>query len=124
MKELIPPNSTVADILDSLDNPAEYVRQIIGNFVGGQYDRDKAVVRIGVAGIGFAPNYKIEYPQDLELGPGVLVPLHAAQIYHGRNHKEITAFANHDTREEHWSTRATTFAELQALIGVLRAKKK
>jgi hypothetical protein len=67
LKEKIASDSTVADLVDSLANPIEYVRQIIGNFVAGQYDRDTAVVRIGVEGVGVASNYKIEYPQSIDV---------------------------------------------------------
>jgi hypothetical protein len=123
-RERVAPDSRVSDIVDTLSDPAEYVRQIIGNFVGGQYDRGKAVIRIGVAGIGVAPNYKIEYPTDLDIGGGAPVTLRAAQVYHGRNHKEIKAFANADTRDEHWSTRAMSYADLEDLFRELRAKRK
>ncbi len=32
--------------------------------MSGPYDRDEAIIRVGVSGTGVAPNYKIEYPRD------------------------------------------------------------
>ena len=119
MEEKIAPGSTVADVVRSLANPVEYVRQILWNFVEGQYDRDAAVVRIGVAGIGVASNYKIEYQETIDL-VGNPTPMRAAQIYHGRSHRKIEAYANQDTRDEHWSTRSMSFAEISALLADLR----
>lgn len=123
MADQIPADSKVSDIVRTLDDPIEYVRGIIGNFVGEQYNRATDVVRIGVAGIGFAPNYKIESPSTFDLRGEPRV-VWEARIYHGRNHKEIEAFTNNDTRDEHWSTQTMTYDELTALIGELRSKRK
>ena len=119
MEEKIAPGSTVADVVRSLANPVEYVRQIIWNFVEGQYDRDAAVVRIGIADIGVPPNYNIEYQETIDL-VGNPTPMRAAHIYHGRSHKKIEAYVNQDTRDEHWSTRSMSFAEISALLADLR----
>ena len=67
MADRIPPDSKVSDIVHTLSDPVEYVRQIIGNFVGDQYNRGTDVVRIGVAGIGVAPHYKIESPVTIDI---------------------------------------------------------
>jgi hypothetical protein len=123
LAEKIAPDSKVSDIIHTLSNPVEYVRQIIGNFVSDQYNRATDVVRIGVAGIGVAPNYKIESPFTLDM-LGTPRVMWGARIYHGRNHKEIEAFTNNDTRDEHWSTQTMTYDELAALIGELRSKRK
>ena len=122
MEEKIAPGSTVADVVRSLANPVEYVRQIIWNFVEGQYDRDAAVVRIGIADIGVPPNYNIEYQETIDL-VGNPTPMRAAHIYHGRSHKTIEAYVNQDTRDEHWSTRSMSFAEISALLADLRKRK-
>jgi hypothetical protein len=123
MADRIPSDSRVSDIVHSLSDPVEYVRGIIGNFVGDQYDRVTDVVRIGVAGIGVAPHYKIESPVTIDV-LGTTRLMWGAQIYHGRNHKQMEAFTNSDTRDEHWSTRTMTYDELATLIGELRSKRK
>jgi hypothetical protein len=67
-------------------------------------DRQKAVVRIGVAGHGIAPHYKIEYPTELPFEDTLTIPYQATfEIYQGQSHKRMTAFTVDDVREEHWS---------------------
>lgn len=63
----ISPGATIADITHLLADGEEYVRRIMENMMSGPYDRDDAVVRIGVSGTGIAPNYRIEYPNQPEL---------------------------------------------------------
>ena len=123
MVDRIASDSRVNDLVGTLADPIEYVRGIIGNFVGHQCDRETDVVRIGVAGIGFAPHYKIEHPTTIDIF-GTPRVIWAARIFHGRNHREMEAFENNDTRDEHWSTRTMTYSDLAALIGELRSKPK
>ena len=123
MAEHIAPDSKVSDIVGTLSNPTEYVRRIIENFVGDKFDRQNAVVRIGVTGAGIVPHYKIEYPTIIKIA-GVDHSMKAARIYHGSSHKEMKTFANEDAREEHWSTASMSFGDLTTLIGELRKKRK
>jgi hypothetical protein len=112
-------DATIADITHLLADPVEYVRRIMENMMSGPYDRDDAVVRIGVSGKGVAPNYRIEYPNQPELASlGLAV---GADTYSGIGHKEL---GHYGQRGEQWSTRAMLYTDLRGLIGTLRAKRK
>lgn len=123
---MITPDAIVSDIIETLSDPTEYVRQIIRNFVGDQFDRAKAVVRIGVSGQGINPHYKIEYQmaENIEVMGIRIEKLTGAKIYHGKSHKEISNFANEDTKEHSWSNRAMSYGELETLLGELRKKRR
>ncbi len=127
MEQHLSPDATIADITHLLADAEEYVRRVMGNMVSGPYDRDRAVVKIGVSGGGTAPNYRIEYPADDQ--PDMVVLGHTfivqpADTYSGRSHKELSHLDDLYRRDEHWSTRTMSFADLQNLIGSLRAKRK
>ena len=86
----ISPGATIADITHLLADAEEYVRRIMENMMSGPYDRDDAVVRIGVSGTGIAPNYRIEYPNQPELAAlGLTI---GADTYSGKGHKELRHF--------------------------------
>ena len=121
----IAPDATIADITHLLADAEEYVRRVMENMMSGPYDRDEAVVRIGVSGTGVAPNYKIEYPRDQ---PDLVVMGHTlrsqpAETHSGRSHKGLRHLDDL-FRGERWSTRTMSFVDLQNLIGMLRAKRK
>jgi hypothetical protein len=85
LPDTIPPDSTIADVTGSLRNPVEYVRKVLENFMLSGLDRQKAVVRIGVAGHGVSPDYKIEYPTELAFEGDLTIPHQAIfEIYQGR----------------------------------------
>ena len=112
--------------MDTLSKPEEYVRSVVVNFYGSGLDKDRAVVRIGIAGRGIAPHYKIEYPEQFTIG-GDDTPLEfqaTFQIYQGRSHKRMTAFEIDDVRDEHWSTKTMTYDEVAQLLGKIRTKRK
>jgi hypothetical protein len=77
LTDTIPPDSTIADVAETLRNPVEYVRKVLENFMASGLDREKAVVRIGVAGHGVAPHYKIEYPTELPFEDTLTIPYQA-----------------------------------------------
>ncbi|WLA39754.1 hypothetical protein QNJ95_44180 [Bradyrhizobium elkanii] len=54
----------LSDVLHTLSDPEEYVRGIVGSFVAHEFNRDEAVIRIGVSGSGIIPNYYIEESND------------------------------------------------------------
>jgi hypothetical protein len=89
------------------------------NMESGPYDRDDAVVRIGVSGKGVAPNYRIEFPNQSDLA--VLGLPVGAETYSGTGHKEL---GHYGARGEQWSTQAMSYTDLRNLIGTLRAKRK
>lgn len=65
----LPTDVSLADVVQQLANPVEYLRGIVGNMheckKGNGYENDDAVVRIGTTGKGRAPHYRIESAYDL-----------------------------------------------------------
>jgi hypothetical protein len=53
-------DARIQDVLHTLSNPEDFVRGILGSFINEGFDRDEAVVRIGILGPGAAPHYCIE----------------------------------------------------------------
>jgi hypothetical protein len=92
-----------------------YTHRIVGNFFANNFDRQRAVVRIGTSGKGIIPNYAIE--QGGEAG-GLFELRHC---FHGRNHKEIL---EDSFQGENWSSAAMSCTEVQNLLGELRKKAK
>jgi hypothetical protein len=111
------PDARIMDVVDTLDDPVEYARGVVENFFSHEYgfDRQRAVVRIGVSGRGIIPNYAIE--QRGEHTP----TFELRYCFHGRNHKEILedSFIG-----ENWSSAAMSCDEVQSLLGELRRKSK
>jgi len=56
------PSATIADIVQGLDDPVEYVRGVLGNLMAcqKQTEGDPVQVRIGVKGRGKWPHYRVE----------------------------------------------------------------
>lgn len=54
------PDAGIEDVLITLADPEEFVRGILGSFVQEGFDRERALVRIGVSGTGLQPHYCIE----------------------------------------------------------------
>jgi len=127
-----PPDTTILDVLTTLKDPISYLRGIIGSFVKGGFDREKAVVRIGLTGRGIVPNYSIE--QDLREIPdedlvgtriqGLGIKAFAKrQAYRGSNHGEMREHEDDGMGEQTWGA-PMTFAEIQGLLGQVLASRK
>jgi hypothetical protein len=108
------PDARIADVIDTLDDPVEYVRCVVGNFLAHNFDRQRATVRMGVSGKGIIPNYAIE--QGGEAGIFEL-----RRCFHGRNHKEILEDV---FQGENWSSATMSFTEVQTLLGELRRRAR
>jgi len=117
--------ATVHDVLDTLPEPTEYVRRILGAFVEHQVDRDRSVVRIGVSGSGAYPNYAIETPypagqiqKSVDIGDAqVSERFERRLVFNGRSHREVS---DDVAIGEKWSSASLTYADIQALLGHLR----
>jgi hypothetical protein len=118
-------DSRIEDILHTLADPEEFVRGILGRFIGERFSQDEAVIRIGISGAGIAPHYCIEQGRvvdRIEDGPRFTIGRHQRRaIFHGRTHKPIL---ENEFQGLSWSSAAMTFAEVQALLGRLRASRK
>jgi hypothetical protein len=124
-KDKIANDATLADLTGPAAKREEYVRRVLGNLYAVKSNREQVVMRIGVAGRGIAPHYKLEAPVDILFNGHVVgATREAFRIFHGTNHKEMTAFDVQDVRDEHWSSKVMTFVEVEQLFGNLRARPR
>jgi hypothetical protein len=130
-------NATIADIVDYLNGPEEFVRRVYEHMREWSRQQGAASVRIGVTGRGRAPNYRIEHGKS----PSVFA------VYRGSGHKQIEdlgerpaidifAFLSegpskpeepspdHIFIDEHWSSRVMTLDEVQKLLRQLRQRRR
>jgi hypothetical protein len=122
-------DARITDVIHTLDDPVDFVRGIVGTFFAYPFDKKVAVVRIGVSGKGIIPNYCIEQycepiSNTLEVGAAALeisTNIELRHCFHGRNHKEIL---DDSFIGENWSSASMNLAEVQTLLGQLRAYKK
>ncbi len=109
----------------------EYLRRVVKNLEGHSAHRDAITVRMGVAGNGTSPHYQFEAPVEYrmisldgaDLGTRAAFP-EAFFIYHGANHKKMTAFELADVRDAHWSSKAMSYDEVRTIFGQVRAERK
>jgi hypothetical protein len=118
-------DARIQDILHTLSNPEDFVRGILGNFINEGFNQDEAVVRIGISGTGAAPHYCIEHGSETFAPlPGLSLEVNRygrRAVFHGRSHNPIL---DDQYKGISWSSAAMTFAEVQAILGSLRAHKK
>jgi hypothetical protein len=116
-------DARIQDILHTLSDPEDFVRGILGNFITEGFNRDEAVVRIGISGTGAAPHYCIEQGSKTSALPssGLEVTGYGRRaVFHGRSHKPIL---DDDPKGISWSSAAMTFADVQAILGSFRTRK-
>ena len=111
------PSDTLTDILDTLKNPSEYVRGVLGNLMICKKEYGSACVRIGTTGGGISPHYRIE--PAAEFSRDDWLDERFWQAYDGRNHKRLD-WGFSELRDQHWSPKAMNFDDVQNLLGKLR----
>jgi len=131
-------DATIADVVGSLNKPAEYVRLVLHNMWDCKRQHGEASVRIGITGKGRTPHYLIEYHNESLSDPAVF------GIYRGSSHKELEGLGKwnynivdllegkpiegqppeHWVEEGHWSSRAMTLDEVSKLLLQLRSKTR
>ena len=113
----------IEDVLHTLSDPEDYVRGIVGSFISEGFNRDEAVIRIGVSGTGVAPHYCIEQGSETStiLNSVRIEGYKKRTAFHGRSHKPIL---EDEFKGISWSSAAMTFAEVQNILGRLRASRK
>ena len=121
-------DATIADIVDKLREPEEYVRRALGNFHDVLMQEPTAKIKIGVTGNGAYPNYKIDRltpPPDDDPVRKALFPdgiMRSERVFNGRTHRLLVD--PEKVRRENWSLRSMTFNELQTLLGQIRKVKR
>jgi hypothetical protein len=108
----IGPNSTIADVVDTLIDRENYLRGVVGNLSPRHRQHQQhgdAVVRIGITGEGKAPHCRVETPPD---APGNQP---GRTAFNGRNHEILVD--DDLLMEPNWSERSMTLAEVRMLLG-------
>ena len=132
-KSKISSDATIEGVINTLDNPKEYVRGVLENMHRAKKElRSGDVrVRIGTTGRGISPHYLIEDMPCLtnEDWDDIMNPPPASDegdddekyyfAYHGKNHG-LLDLESMQLRGLNWSSKFTTFDEVKNLLGVLR----
>jgi hypothetical protein len=121
MSRRIASASRISDLLHDLSNPVEYVTGAVRNFGLYGFDRSTCKIRIGAAGTGKFPNYRIEEPSVPEPFGMTMTP---ACIFSGRNHREMTELYDYERHDRNWSAKTMSYAELIALSSTLDSATK
>jgi hypothetical protein len=121
-------DAIVQDILTTLKDPEEYLRGALGRLYECCRERGNAVLRIGITGLGKVPHYRVDVPNGRKfslIGEGEPA-FDYWRAFHGSNHKLLVTEGEEPEilRNEHWSTRVSTCAEVRELLGQHRGFKR
>ena len=109
-------DSTIADVVQELADPIEYVRRILEKLERCRRIQGDAQVRIGVRGRAECPNYLIEsLRHDAKSGH---TAIHPDAAYSGSTHRELSP--RHIEQAANWSPEEMNITAVSALIGRLR----
>jgi hypothetical protein len=114
--KMISADSTIADVVDGLDKPVEYVRRVLEKLERCKRAHGDAQVRLGVRGRAECPNYLIEYVREDTKTHERVTYQDAA--YSGSTHRELAA--HHIEAVKNWSPEEMNITAVSALIGRLR----
>ncbi|WP_136620440.1 MULTISPECIES: hypothetical protein [Mesorhizobium] len=114
--KLIAADSTIADVVEGLNKPVEYVRRVLEKLERCKRAHGDAQVRLGVRGRAECPNYLIEYVrEDAKTHERVT---HQDAAYSGSTHRELAV--HHIAEIRNWSPEEMNITAVSALIGRLR----
>ncbi|MGX5805926.1 hypothetical protein ACWGS9_32645 [Bradyrhizobium sp. Arg314] len=109
-------DATIADMIETLDKPVEYVRRVLEKLERCKRAHGDAQVRVGVRGRAEAPNYLIEYVrEDAKTREQTT---HQDAAYSGSTHRELAP--HHIEAAANWSPEEMNITAVSALIGRLR----
>ncbi|BAV52176.1 hypothetical protein MLTONO_7274 [Mesorhizobium loti] len=109
-------DATIADMVETLDKPVEYVRRVLEKLERCRRAHGDAQVRVGVRGRAEAPNYLIEYVREDKKTQERVTCQDAA--YSGSTHRELAP--HHIAEARNWSPEEMNITAVSALIGRLR----
>lgn len=112
-------NATIADLVDGLDKPVEYVRRVLERLERCKRAFGNAQVRIAVLSRAECPNYLIEYVR--EDTKTLQRTTHQDAAYSGSTHRELGT--HHIEAAGMWSPEEMNITAVSALIGRLRNPK-
>ena len=116
VENAIPADATIADVVDMLDKPVEYVRRVLEKLEQCRRAHGDAQVRIGVRSRSTCPNYLIEAVGEDRKSRHRTVRPDAA--YSGSTHRELAPWHVEETKN--WSPEEMNITAIAALIGRLR----
>ena len=111
-RDAISPDSTLEELLSSLATPEEQVRSVLATMGPCRKAHGNAHVRIGVTGEGKAPYHKVFY----RTGEGTE---ELFGTYYGERRDD-----SFQAGRSAWSTRSSSYEEIQTLIGSIRGYAK
>ncbi|PTE07242.1 hypothetical protein [Mesorhizobium helmanticense] len=109
-------DATIADMVEVLDKPVEYVRRVLEKLERCKRAHGDAQVRVGVRGRAEAPNYLIEYARENTKTREL--ETHQDAAYSGSTHRELAP--HHIAEARNWSPEEMNITAVSALIGRLR----
>ncbi|RVB64363.1 hypothetical protein EN906_23695, partial [Mesorhizobium sp. M7A.F.Ca.CA.004.06.1.1] len=109
-------DATIADMVEGLDKPVEFVRRVLEKLERCKRAHGDAQVRVGVRGRAECPNYLIEYVREDAKTHERVTYQDAA--YSGSTHRELAA--HHIEAVKNWSPEEMNITAVSALIGRLR----
>jgi hypothetical protein len=109
-------DATIADMVEGLDKPVEYVRRVLERLERCKRAFGDAQVRIAVRSRAECPNYLIEYVREDPKTRQLVTRQDAA--YSGSTHRELGP--HHIEAAGMWSPEEMNITAVSALIGRLR----
>lgn len=112
MTENLPADTTVADVVATLDRPEHYVCGVLEKLYECKKLNGNARVKIGTSGRGLRPYYRIVY--DCPAGEAVYNTFFD-------NHRSFAEEGQPVEGGQRWSSRSMTLEEVAVLRGSLRS---
>ena len=105
---------SIEGMLSSVTDLNSYIEGVMSNFLSCGCNPKAHKIRLGMSGVGIAPNYRIEEEeQNTLILPDFTIAGPCSRTFNGRSHREMTELDDHQWHSNNWS-RLITFAELQA----------
>jgi hypothetical protein len=124
------PGATLEDVLPTLWNADKYLSGMLANMVLCKREHGSARVRIGVAGDGVAPHYRVEPGESMvaaimsALSEGKEDDLARYFVaYHGRSHNKLKWGKEELISSRNWSVSRASSDDVQELLGKIRGYK-
>ena len=101
-------NTTIADLLPTLQRPEEYVRVVLANMHACKRVHGNAMVKVGITGSGQVPYHKITF----------FTAEGSEELFDAFDGKH--RFKGVEVGTASWSTENLSFDQVQALLGSIR----
>ena len=138
MSQKLANDVTLQEVINTLDNPKEYIRRVLENMQEYKKRHGDAYVQIGISGRGISPHYRIfPDPETFLLEKKAVFAkafgnvvenksveeIETQDIFNGKSHKLMTKFYVNALEEHNWSTKKLHIEEVRKILGKLREEK-